>query len=247
MAGGAGGLTVEREGHTLRVTIARGDDNRFSPAMIERLAREVAGASGDPDLRFVRIRARGPAFCLGRDAAPRPPAAAPPPAVVRHTAAAIAGLNELLQTTPLVVVCEVHADAAGFGAGLVGNADVAVAAESARFSFPEIKAGYAPAIVMSWLPRVVPRRRAFEMVTTGAWVDAATAARDGLVSEAVPDAALEARVDERIAELAALDAGALRDVKTFLTRTRAMDQATAAAASVDSLVVAVVASQEVPR
>jgi methylglutaconyl-CoA hydratase len=246
MADGADGLTVERVGHTLRVTIARGEENRFSPAMVEFLAREIACAAGDPDLRFVRIRARGPAFCLGRDAAVAG-AAAPPPAVVRRTAAAIAGLNELLQTTPLVVICEVHGDAAGFGAGLVGNADVAVAAEGARFSFPEIKAGYAPTIVMSWLPRVVPRRRAFEMVTTGAWVDAAAATRDGLVSEVAPAATLEARVDERIAEIAAIDAGALRDVKTFLTRTRTMDQATAAAASVDSLVVAVVGSQEVPR
>jgi hypothetical protein len=47
-------------------------------------------------------------------------------------------------------------------------------------------------------------------------------------------------VDERIAALSQLPATALRDVKAFLARTRAMDPATASAASVDSLVVAVV-------
>jgi enoyl-CoA hydratase/carnithine racemase len=117
---------------------------------------------------------------------------------------------------------------------------VAVAAAGARFSFPEILAGYAPTIVMSWLPRAIPRRRAFEMVTTGAWIDAATARHDGLVTEVVSADALAARVDERIAELSRLPVTAVRDVKSFLARTRAMDPATASAASVDSLVVAVV-------
>ena len=93
---------------------------------------------------------------------------------------------------------------------------------------------------MSWLPRLLPRRRAFEMITTGEWVDAATALRDGLVTEVVPAERLAARVDERISELSRLPATALRDVKSFLGRTRAMDPATASAASVDSLVVAVV-------
>jgi methylglutaconyl-CoA hydratase len=233
------GLSFERAGHTLLATIERGEGNLFSPPMVSRLAQEIVAAAEEPELRFVRLRARGPAFSLGRDAAVAG-AEAPPPAAVRQTAGGIARLNELLQTTPLITVCEVHGDAAGFGAGLVGNSDVAVAAREARFSFPEILAGYAPTIVMSWLPALIPRRRAFEMVTTGRWIDADTAARDGLVNEVVPRQALEARVDERIAELAALDARALRDIKGFLARTRAMDPATAAAASVDSLVVAVV-------
>jgi enoyl-CoA hydratase/carnithine racemase len=159
---------------------------------------------------------------------------------VRRTAGGIAALNETLQTTPLVTIAEVQGDAAGFGAGVVGNCDVAVASDGARFSFPEILAGYAPTIVMSWLPRAIPRRRAFEMVTTGEWIDAATALRDGLVTEVVAADALAARVDERIAQLSQLPATALRDIKAFLGRTRSMDPATASAASVDSLVVAVV-------
>ena len=52
--------------------------------------------------------------------------------------------------------------------------------------------------------------------------------------------ALSSRVDERIDALSRLPVTALRDVKSFLGRTRSMDPATASAASVDSLVVAVV-------
>jgi enoyl-CoA hydratase/carnithine racemase len=160
-------------------------------------------------------------------------------------ASSVVGLNELLQTTPLVVAAEVQGDAAGLGLGLVGSADVAVAAEGARFSVPEILSGYAPAVVISWLAHSIPRKRAFEMVATGAPVDAETALRDGLITEVVPGTQLEARVDERISELAALDAAALRDAKSFLSRTRAMDPASAASASIDALALAV-AGGEVP-
>jgi methylglutaconyl-CoA hydratase len=231
------GLVIERRETTLHVTIEHGEQNLFSVAMVNELCDEVRAGAGEPGVRFVRLRGRGEVFCLGREGASRE--GAPPPRAVRAVATSIAGLNELLQTTPLVVVAEVNGDAAGFGAGLVGNADLAIAAQGARFSFPEIRAGYAPTIVIGWLARAVPRKRAFEMVATGAWVDAEQALRDGLITETVPDDRLEARVDERIEELAALDADALRDTKTFLSRTRAMDPASAVAASIDSLALAV--------
>lgn len=234
----AEGLAIERREATLLVTVDHGEENLFSVAMVNKLTDEIRAAATEPALRFVRLRSRGDVFCLGREGAsregPRPAARA-----VQAVAGAIVGLNELLQTTPLVVVAEVQGDAAGFGAGLVGNADLALAAEGARFSFPEILAGYAPTIVISWLTRAVPRKRAFEMVATGAWVDGATALRDGLITEVVSRNRLEARVDERIGELAALDATALRDAKSFLARTRAMDTASAASASIDSLALAV--------
>ena len=230
-------LLIERRGATLVATADAGEDNLYSPAMIARLRDAIRDAAAEPEMRFVRLAARGRAFCLGRGA----PAAAgngkPGADVLRALAGAIVELNELLQTTPLVVVAEVQGDAAGFGAGLVGNADVAVAAEHARFCFPEILSGFAPAIVMSWLPVNVPRKRAFEMVATGAWTDARTALHDGLLTEVAPADRLRARVDERIEQLARMSAPALRDVKTFLGRRRGMDAVSAAHASVDALVV----------
>jgi methylglutaconyl-CoA hydratase len=230
-------LVIERRGHTLVATANAGEDNIYSPAMIAQLGDAIADAATDPAMRFVRLAARGRAFCLGRGAPPATGDGKPGPDALRALAGAIVRVNELLQTAPLVVVAEVQGDAAGFGAGLVGNADVAVAAEHARFRFPEILSGFAPAIVMSWLPANVPRKRAFEMVATGAWTDAPTALRDGLLTDVVPADRLEAHVDERIENLARMSAPALRDVKTFLARRRAMDAASAAQASVDALVV----------
>jgi methylglutaconyl-CoA hydratase len=234
----AADLLIERRGDTLVATANAGEDNIYSPAMIRRLRDAIGDAAADPDMRFVRLAARGRAFCLGRGAPPPAGNGRPSPDALRALAESIVGLNELLQTTPLVVIAEVQGDAAGFGAGLVGNADVAVAADRARLCFPEILSGFAPSIVMSWLPANVARKRAFEMVATGAWIDAGTALRDGLLTEVVPADRLRARVDERIEELGRMSAPALRDVKTFLGRRRGMDIASAAHASVDALVVA---------
>jgi enoyl-CoA hydratase/carnithine racemase len=232
----AEGLAIERDGATLRVTIDNGEKNLFTPAMVSELSGAIRAAAAGSDVRFVRIRAAGDVFCLGRPGASKD--GSPAPRAVQAVAGSIVDLNELLQTTPLTVVAEVQGDAAGLGVGLVGGADIAVAATGARFSFPEILNGYAAGVVLGWLPYALPRKRAFEMVATGTWVDAETALRDGLVTEVVAGDRLEARVDERIAELEALDATALRDVKSFLARTRAMDPATAAAASVDALALA---------
>jgi methylglutaconyl-CoA hydratase len=232
------GLAIERREPTLVATVDNGEKNLFSRAMVDELADEVRAAAEEPDLRFVRLRSRGDVFCLGREGA-RGEGPPPSPRGIRAVAASVVALNELFQTTPLVVFAEVQGDAAGLGLGLVGSADVAVAAGGARFSVPEILSGYAPAVVISWLARTVPRKRAFEMVATGAPVDAETALRDGLITEVVPGTQLEARVDERISELAALDATALRDAKAFLARTRAMDPASAAGAAIDALALAV--------
>jgi len=232
------GLVMERRDATLSVTIDHGEGNLFSPAMVIELLSQLRVAGDDPALRFVRLGARGDVFCLGREGARRegPP---PTPRSIRNVATSVVALNEVLQTTPLVVIAEVHGDAAGLGAGLVGCADVAVASKDARLSVPEILSGFAPTVVIGWLGRTVPRKRAFEMVTTGAWVTAETALCDGLLTEVVPRDRLAARVDERIAVLAALDATALRDAKTFMSHARAMDPSSAAAASINALAVSI--------
>jgi enoyl-CoA hydratase/carnithine racemase len=158
------------------------------------------------------------------------------PDELRGMARRIATVNETLRTTPLTVIAEVNGSAAGFGVGMIGASDIAVAADGATFAFPEIKAGFAPAVVISWARFMLPPRLLYDMVSTGDAIDAARALEAGLLTEVVPINALAARVEERIAPLEAVDAFALREMKRFLVFTRAMDPGTAAQASVDALV-----------
>jgi methylglutaconyl-CoA hydratase len=224
------GLTIEASGPTLTLTIDSGEGNRFSREMMDEFVSTVGDAGTDESLRFVRLRAEGDTFCVGRDKG------GADPDEIRAMARRISTVFETLRTTPLTVVAEVNGNAEGFGVGIVGASDIAVAADVATFAFPEIKAGFAPAVVISWARYMLPPRLVYDMVSTGDPINAERAEQAGLVTEIVPRDRLAGRVDERLARLEEVDAFALREMKRFLVFTRAMDPATAAKASVDTLV-----------
>jgi enoyl-CoA hydratase/carnithine racemase len=96
--------------------------------------------------------------------------------------------------------------------------------------------GLAPTVVISWASKTLPVKRAFDMVVTGAPIDAETAVQVGILTEAVPADRVSARVDERIAAMETIAPATLRDAKRFFTLVRTMDAPSAALASVDSLV-----------
>ena len=224
------GLESERQGAALVATVERGDQNSFTSEMIDTLADAIDGAAGDGSTRFVRIRARGPVFCVSRDRA------GTTPEELRAEAGRIVRINETLRTAPLVSVAEVNGDAAGFGCGIVGACDIAVASEEARFWFPEITMGLAPTVVISWASKLLPTKRAFDMVVTGQPIDAATAAAVGLITEAVPTGEVAPRVEARIAAMESLDAASVREIKRFFVHVRTMDAPSASRASIDPLV-----------
>ena len=101
------------------------------------------------------------------------------------------------------VIAAVHGLCVGGGFELALSADLIVASESARFSLPEIKAGTLADAATLKLPRRIPYHVAMDLLFTGRWMEAAEAARWGLVSELVAPAALFARVAELAAMLAA--------------------------------------------
>ena len=227
------GLQIDRDDETLVVTVQRGEENLFSGEMIDALSEAVDGAARD-DLRFVRLRASGPVFCVGRDRA------GATPLELRDEAARIVRANETLRTTPLTVIAEVHGDAAGFGAGLVAAADIAVAAEEARFWFPEILGGLAPSIVISWLSKTAPYKVAFDLVTSGDPIEAREAQRLGLVTDVVPLDALEGAVEERLKRLAAMSDGAIREIKQFFIRVRGLDPQQSSLSAIEALALSAV-------
>jgi methylglutaconyl-CoA hydratase len=229
----AEGLRLERADHTLIATAARGKENLFSGEMIDALSDALDAATKD-GLRFVRLRSEGTVFCVGRERAGRTSLE------LRAEAARIVRVNEAIRTTPLTVIAEVHGDAAGFGAGIVAAADIAVAAESARFWFPEILGGLAPSIVISWLSKTAPYKVAYDLVTTGEPIDAYQARALGLVTDVVPDDTIQAAVDERIKRLADMRAGAIKEIKEFFVRIRSLDPANSAVASVETLALSAV-------
>jgi cyclohexa-1,5-dienecarbonyl-CoA hydratase len=84
--------------------------------------------------------------------------------------------------------------ALGAGSILAAACDMVLAAQSAKLGHPEIRGGVFNTVAAALLPRLVGRKRAFELLMMGTSVTAAEAERLGLVTRAVPDERLEAEV-----------------------------------------------------
>ena len=227
------GMDVAHEGRSLEITLDRGEGNLFTSEMIRALPEAITDAAGDGRTDFVRIRARGPAFCTGRE---RPSGGVDD---LREESRSIVALFEALRTTPLIVLSEVQGDAEGLGVGIVDASDVVLAADGVRFRFPEIDAGYSPSVVISWARFTLGPKRAFRMAVTGEAIDAATALALGLVTEITAPDRLESRGGEWLRRLEERNRGALRDTKMFFAQNRSLDPVSAARASVDPLTLAV--------
>jgi enoyl-CoA hydratase/carnithine racemase len=90
-----------------------------------------------------------------------------------------------VQSIPQPVIAEVTGIATAAGCQLVASCDLALAASDAKFATPGVKIGLFCTTPMVALTRAVGRKRAMEMLLTGEFIDAATAAEWGLVNRAV--------------------------------------------------------------
>ena len=186
-------LEIEQNAAAVRVRIDAGPGNLFTPKM----TRDLAALLRTPpeNAHVVHLSAAGPEFCMGR----APFRSGPEP--LREDVDALVELVDALQRTSVVTVTEVQGDAAGFGVGLVALSDVAVAAPDVHLSFPEVDAGFAPALVLTWLAKVIGARQAFWLAATGVRIRAQDARDVGLLTHVVDDAAALPATVSAIVEL----------------------------------------------
>jgi enoyl-CoA hydratase/carnithine racemase len=115
-----------------------------------------------------------------------------------------AGLNAAIENSRLPVIAAVNGFAMGGGAVLTLACDIRMAAQSAKFGFPEVKVGaFASGSGTQRLPRLVGRGRALDLLMTGRTIDAEEALRIGLVEYLAPDEELLDRALELASTIAA--------------------------------------------
>jgi enoyl-CoA hydratase/carnithine racemase len=137
----------------------------------------------------VVIAARGRAFSAGHDLGQMRDARAGPDkgrAALEDLFARCALVMTTIRDLPQPVIAEVQGLAAAAGCQLVAACDMAVAADSARFGVNGVNLGLFCSTPMVALSRNVPRKQAFEMLSTGRFLSAAEAVLAGLINRAVP-------------------------------------------------------------
>ncbi len=129
-----------------------------------------------------------------------------------------AGLNAAIENSRLPVIAAVNGFAMGGGAVLALACDIRMAAQSAKFGFPEVKVGaFASGSGTQRLPRLVGRGRALDLLMTGRTIDAQEAFRIGLVEYLVPDDELLDRALELAGSIAENAATAVSASKYCVT------------------------------
>jgi len=98
----------------------------------------------------------------------------------------LARLYDRIYTFPKPTIAVVNGSAVAGGAGLVTVCDLAVSVPDAKFGYTEVRRGLVAAMVMPHLLRHVGERCARYLLLTGELIDAAEAARVGLINEVVP-------------------------------------------------------------
>jgi 2-(1,2-epoxy-1,2-dihydrophenyl)acetyl-CoA isomerase len=201
-----GMVTSSRDGAVLRLTIDRPDRrNSLSHTMIDELVMALTAAATDDSLRAVHLRGAGGHFCAGADWLATNSGGHRPRAgdLVRRLPHTAHRVIELVHTIQLPVVCTVRGWAVGLGCNLALAADFTVAADDAVFWEPFIGRGFSPDSGSTWLlPRLVGLARARRMLLLGEKVSGAEASEWGLIHHAVPDAELDAKVDDLVDRLA---------------------------------------------
>ncbi len=178
------GLRTERDGHVLRVTLAKPERrNAFDAALIAELTEAFADVG---DARAVVLDGDGPSFCAGADVEWQRASIDLSYDENVEDALRLYRMLEEIDTCPAPVVCWVHGFALGGGSGLVAAADVAVAHPDATFGFTEVRLGIIPAVISPFvLPKIGTAARRY--FVTGERFDADVALRIGLVSEISED------------------------------------------------------------
>jgi len=230
------GLNLSQDGALLRVELDNGPGNEFTQEMCFGLTDILANPPASASVLV--LTAVGDAFCTGRDRSARLPGE------MRSMALALAEANIALLATRLTVVAKVEGDAAGFGVGLVGLADVAIVADGSRFWFPEVRDGLSPALVLAWLPYVVGRRKAFWMTASGEEIDAVEACRIGLATEVVPSALLDERTNSIVKTLMLAPSSVCAEIKSDLPSHERLAIITDSRAAADRLVLRTLVRQQ---
>lgn len=202
-------VIIGRPADELIFTLNNGAGNHVTGAMMDAMMAELRAEAAQPKARILRLRARGAAFCTGRERAGRDVES------LRREATRIIEFKRALRATVLISIAEVQGDAAGFGFGLAILCDFALVAETAGLSFPEMKHGLPPAVIMAYLGDFALPRHAFPLVLFGDPIAPARALEIGLISQVCPPARLTAEADALAARILALKPGAARRCKEF--------------------------------
>ncbi len=162
--------------------------NALSDGMLAALQTEFDGLKTDPGIRVVVLSGAGKAFCAGHDLREMQAARQAEDggaAALGDLFDRCAVMMQTVQSLPQPVIAQVHGIATAAGCQLVATCDLAVAADTCKFGVNGVNIGLFCSTPMVALTRNIARKAAFEMLTTGRFINADEAQNLGLINRSV--------------------------------------------------------------
>lgn len=178
----------EQKEHVLLITLNRiSKHNAFDDVLLRDLQGHLDKADADTSVRVVILKANGKHFSSGADLAWMQRMAHYNEEENAADAMVLADVMYRLYQLSKPTIAMVQGAAMGGGAGLVAACDVAIAAETARFCFSEVKLGLIPAVISPYVVKAIGERAAVGLFTSAETFDSQRALELQLIQHRVPE------------------------------------------------------------
>ena len=210
-------IQLAYDGGVAALTLNRPEKrNAISFDLIDDLLRALEEVSKSDAIVLI-LTGAGKAFCSGLDLDNLKALLGRTPEQNLQDSRTMVQLFRSLYEFPKVTIAAVNGTAIAGGTGLALLCDFTLAVPEAKFGYTEVRIGFVPAIVSTFLLRQVGEKQARDLLLTGRLFDAAEAVRLGLVSEIVPQENLMPRARALAAALMENSPASLRATKQLLT------------------------------
>ena len=211
-------VKLEKKGPVAIVSFCRPEiHNAFNDTLIYEMTDLFKSLKEDDELRVIVLTGEGKSFCAGADLNWMRRVKEYSYEKNLEESLALADLFYLIYTMPLPVIGRINGAAIGGGTGFVSVCDIAVAAESAKFSFSEVKIGVVPACIGPYVIRKIGEGKAREFFISGERLPASEAYRIGLVNRWYPDDKLDEEIDKLVKTILSSGPNAIKMAKELIS------------------------------
>ena len=196
-------ILSQRTAGVVTLTLTRPQlHNAFDDALIAELTAALVDCDHDASVRAVVLTGAGASFSAGADLNWMRGMVDATEEANREDSLRLAALMRTLNFLSKPTLARVNGSAYGGGVGLIACCDIAIGVEGAKFALSEVKLGLVPAVISPYVIAAIGQRQARRLFINGEVFDAATAARIGLLHEAVAPDQLDAAVERSLHFLA---------------------------------------------
>jgi len=211
-------IQVTYDGKIATLTLNRPDKrNAISFELIDDLLKALEEVAKS-DVIVLIVTGAGKAFCSGMDLDNLKSLLGRTPEQNLQDSETMVGLFRSIYEFPKITIAAVNGAAIAGGTGLALLCDFTLAVPEAKFGYTEVRIGFVPAIVSTFLLRQLPEKQARNLLLSGRIFDAEEALRLGLITEVVEADKLMERTHELAAKLMENSAASLYATKRLLTQ-----------------------------